>query len=197
MPRLMPKHASDIRAALEPYRDILLFVAAMLLADGFWKLTVHGDEGKDSVVWLCFNLTPFFDALARHTAESVYALLQPFKPSLVLGSGLTLGYEGGSATHIAWSCTPVKQTFIFAVIMLAARPYSPRKGALHKLWFIPVGAGLVYVFNILRIAVVTLVIEEHPELFPLFHDHLLKYLFYGFIFLLWVLWTRIFGGKTV
>ena len=196
MPRLMPKHASDIRAALEPYRDILLFVAAMLLADWFWKLTVCGDEGGDSVTWLCFNLTPFFDALARHTAESVYALLQPFKPSLFLSDGLVIGYGGGKATHIAWSCTPVKQAFIFTAIMLAAQPYNPLKGALHKLWFVPLGVVLVYVFNILRIAVVVLVIEEHPELFSLFHDHLLKYIFYGFIFLIWLLWTRLFGVRS-
>lgn len=194
MPRLMPKHASDIRAALEPYRDILLFVAAMLLADWFWKLTVHGDEGGDSVTWLCFNLTPFFDALARHTAESVYALLQPFKPSLFLSDGLVIGYEGGKATHIAWSCTPVKQAFIFTAILLSAPPY---KGmAWHKLWYLPLCLGLVYVVNILRIAVVVLVIENHPELFTLFHDHLLKYIFYGFIFLIWLLWTRLFGVRS-
>jgi len=194
MPHLMPRHASDIRKKLAPYRGILLFVAAMLLADWLWKLTVRGDEGNSSVFWLCFDLTPFFDALARHTAQSVYALLHKFKPELYLSDSLVLGYTGGSGTHIAWSCTPVKQAFIFTAIILAAQPYIIKdRRALHKLWFVPLGIGLVYAINILRIAVVVLVIEHHPDLFHLFHDYLLKYLFYGFIFCLWLLWSAIFS----
>ena len=189
MPHLMPRHASDIRAALEPYRDLLLFVAAMLFADAFWKLTVHGDDTSVSVSWLCFDLTPFFDVLARHTAQSVYELLHKYKPELYLSDSLVLGYTGGSGTHIAWSCTPVKQAFIFTAIILAAQPYLIQDSrALHKLWFVPLGIALIYIVNILRIAVIVLIIEHRPDLFSVFHDGVLKYLFYGFIFCLWLQW---------
>jgi exosortase/archaeosortase family protein len=199
----MPKHASDLLHALKPYRNILIFVVAMLAADAFWKLTVRGDEGSDTVFFLKFNLTQLFDLLASHTARCVYLLLHPFKPDLTLSPSLTLAFSNHHATHIAWSCTPLKQIFIFTATVLAAPPYmlslpkSALRGtplamsALHKLWFVPVMALLVYAVNILRIAAIVLVIEHHPELFTLFHTYLLKYAFYAVIFLLYLLFLRI------
>ena len=57
---------------------------------------------------------------------------------------------------------------------------------LHKLWFIPFGWLCCYLFNILRIFIIALFIEHHPEWFHVLHDYIFKYLFYGMLFGLWV-----------
>jgi exosortase/archaeosortase family protein len=66
----------------------------------------------------------------------------------------------------------------------------------HKLWYIPLGWGIIYGFNILRIYWISLIMQPHPELFLLFHNYLFKYLFYFVIFLMWVLWEQVIGGDS-
>ena len=66
-----------------------------------------------------------------------------------------------------------------------------RGGWLHKIWYIPVTAFLIYVFNILRIALITCIIADHPDWFDLMHTYIMKYVFYGFMFLLWVLFVEV------
>ena len=61
---------------------------------------------------------------------------------------------------------------------------------LRKLWFIPLGWLMVYLFNIMRIAIIALLIHHHPSWFDFLHTYLFKYLFYGMIFALWVVWTE-------
>ena len=70
-------------------------------------------------------------------------------------------------------------------------PYGEGRGEvkplwLHKLWFIPFGWLCCYAFNILRIFLITILIENHPTWFHPLHDYLFKYMFYAMMFLLWV-----------
>ncbi|MCQ2333006.1 MAG: exosortase/archaeosortase family protein [Paludibacteraceae bacterium] len=166
---------------MAPYRDILLFVVVLFASNYFWKLTVDGDETvRDSVVtWLGMNVTAPFDGLSHHIARVVYCLVSTVRDTISI-RGNVLIWETGSATSIAWSCTAIKQTFIWLCVMLFAS--GPWK---HKLWFIPLGVMCLYAFNILRITLITLVIEFHPEYFHVLHAYVFKYLFYGFLFALW------------
>ena len=86
---------------------------------------------------------------------------------------------------VVWSCTAVKQSFIWLIIMLFARgPWQ------RKLWFIPLGWLVAYAFNIIRIAAIGLLCEHHPEMFEFYHVYLFKYLFYAVLFALWVWWVE-------
>ncbi len=191
MPFLMPKHASDILLRLqtvwrkaEPYRDIIVFVIVLLAANWLWKLTVNGDEtGEGDVTFLGLVLTPFFDYLAQHIAQAAYVLVSWLRDTVHL-TGTHLWFDSGNGTSIAWSCTPVKQSFIWFWLILAARGKW-----VHKLWFIPLGWLIIYGINILRIVAISLIIEFHPELFDLMHTYVFKYAFYGIMFLLWLAWT--------
>jgi exosortase/archaeosortase family protein len=58
------------------------------------------------------------------------------------------------------------------------------------LWYIPLGLVLVYLFNIFRISSIAAVIEQHPDWFKFTHEYFFKYLFYGLIFGMWVLWEE-------
>ena len=167
---------------LQPYEGIIRFVVAMLAANYFWKFTVLGDEhGYGAVTWLGMDLTWYFNQMADHIAGVVYTMLSWFDSTVTLTDGNHLRFVStGIGTSIVWGCTGIKQSFIWLIIMLAARGRW-----LDKLWYIPVGWLFAYAFNIFRIFMVALLTRNHPEWFELLHTYLFKYMFYGMFFLLW------------
>ncbi len=170
---------------LKPYTDIILFVVALLTANFFWKFTVIGDEGGTMVTWFGINITRPFDFMAHHIATIVYWFISLCNDQVQFHEPNLIYFATGSGTRIVWSCTALKQSFIWIVIMLVARG-----NWLRKLWFIPLGLVCVYIFNILRITLIAIAIEQHPEWFNMLHDYIFKYLFYGMLFLLWLYWTH-------
>ena len=180
---------SVIPKALRPYVDILLFVVALVAANFFWKFTVLGDEGGEQVTWFGIDITAPFDFLAAHIANAVYWVIQLVRDTIHQLPNNILRFDSGSSVRIVWSCTALKQSFIWLIIMLVARGKW-----LRKLWFIPLGFVAIYLFNILRIALIAMIIEHHPELFELMHSYVFKYLFYLMLFGMWVWWTNILSG---
>lgn len=168
-----------------PYRDILCFVVVLLSANYFWKWTVIGEEDNNLVTWFGINLTSLFDAMSHHITRAVFWIVSSVRSTAHLIGENTIRFDSGTATHIVWSCTALKQSFIwFWIILLSFGKFK------KKCWFIPLGWICIYVFNILRIAIITLFIEFHPEWFDMLHEYIFKYLFYGMLFLLWVWWTE-------
>ena len=170
---------------LKPYYDIILFVVALLVANYFWKFTVLGDEGGDQVTWFGMDISRPFDFMAQHIAHVVYWLIQLTNDSAIFLEPSTIHFATGTGTKIVWGCTGLKQSFIWIVIMLIARG-----SWKHKLWFIPFGLLCAYLFNILRITLIAMAIEHHPDWFELLHDYIFKYVFYGMLFLLWLWWSN-------
>lgn len=183
----MPKLRFDI---LKPYTDIILFVVALLAANYFWKFTVLGDESGIQVTWFGLDITRPFDAMAHHITSIVYGLLSLTNEHVHFLEPNILRFDTGTSTKIVWSCTALKQSFIWIVIMLVARG-----SWVRKLWFIPLGLACAYLFNILRIALIAMSIEHHPEWFDFLHEYLFKYLFYGMLFGLWLWWSERVAGS--
>jgi len=184
MLRLMQKPPFDIA----PYKNVLIFAITLIAADLVWKLTIHGDEeGIGAVTWLGSDITPLFTIIVRHTAQSVYTLVDLIRDNIHLIGEDILRYDNGHGTRIVWGCTPLKQIFIFTCILLATPPYK----SWHKVWFVPAGWVVIYGVNILRITIIALCIENHPDWFEVMHGYVLKYGFYGIIFLIWLLWTEV------
>ncbi|MCQ2347067.1 MAG: exosortase/archaeosortase family protein [Paludibacteraceae bacterium] len=200
-------------ARLLPYADVIIFMVTLLAANYFWKFTVMGDEaGYGAVTWFGINLTPVFDRLAEHTAAAVYWVVSLFRDTIYQADAVTLRFTSGSGSRIVWSCTPLKQSFIWLCLMLATPAVYhhtvPVNGSTssttdgtsaakervharwHKLWYIPFGWIVIYLFNILRISAIMLFIEFHPEWFNVLHTYIFKYLFYGMMFLLWVIYVE-------
>ncbi len=97
----------------------------------------------------------------------------------------------GPAINIIWGCTGVKQLYILLLVILFSR------GIWWKRFIYFLMGGLVLLlFNVMRISIITLLIKSYPESFEILHDVLFKYLFYGLIFLLWILWQEKFSGKN-
>ena len=171
--------------ALTPYRDVIIFMITLLVANYFWKFTMNGDEDGALVTWFGLNVTAPFEIMARHVAAAVYWLVDLFRDTAMMTDDYTIRFESGSGTRIIWGCSGLKQSFIWMCLILTVRG-----GWKQKLWFIPVGWVCCYAFNILRIFLIALFIEHHPEWFGMLHDYIFKYLFYGMMFGLWVIFVE-------
>lgn len=182
----------ELRKHIAPYEGIIRFVVAMLAANYFWKFTVMGDEnGIQPVTWFGLDLTWYFDVLCDHVAGGAYALLHGIGVDIVLRNGNRLFFpETHYTIGIVWGCTGIKQSFIWLIIMLAARGKWRQ-----KLCYIPVGWAFAYAFNIFRIAAVGLLCMNHPDRFELLHTYLFKYLFYAAFFALWLIYDLFIVGE--
>ena len=141
------------------------------------------------VTWFGLDITRPFDIMSVHITSIVYWLISLTNDHVYLYAPDTIHFATGTGTRIVWGCTGLKQSFIWIIIMLVARGKW-----LRKLWFIPLGFVAIYLFNILRIALIAMIIEHHPELFELMHSYVFKYLFYLMLFGMWVWWTNSLSG---
>ena len=168
------------------YKDIFVFVITLLAVNYLWKFSITGDEGDTVVLlWGRWDITAPFDILAKHIAAVVYGLVECVRDTAYMVGGDTIRFASGSGTRIVWSCTAIKQSFIWLCLLLTTCG-----GWKAKTWYIPLGWLCIYLFNILRITLITLLIEYHPTWFEFLHTYLFKYLFYGMLFALWLLFTE-------
>ncbi len=186
----------NIKSALRPYADVIIFMVTLLVVNYAWKYTVMGDEDGSAVTWFGLDITAPFEWMACHVAAVVYELVALFRDTAYMTGEHTIRFQSGNATTIIWGCTALKQSFIWFWLILTVRSAGNSRLWLHKLWFIPLGWLVCYLFNILRIFLIALVIEHHPEYFHLLHDYIFKYLFYGILFLLWVWFVEGIRGTT-
>ena len=181
---------SVIGERLSPYKDVIIFMITLFIANYFWKFTMVGDEDGAVVTWLGLNVTAPFDVMSRHIAAVVYWLVDLFRDTASMPDAYTIHFDSGSGTTVVWGCSGLKQSFIWILLMLTVVPWKDRKLWLQKLWYIPIGLVCCYVFNILRIFLISLFIEFHPEWFNVLHTYIFKYLFYGMLFGLWVIFVE-------
>lgn len=172
-----------------PFHGVLYFCVILLCSHFFWKFTIKGDEEGQVVTFFGKNISFPFIFMTDHVSNVVMYFLQWFDISPYLDAH-TISYSSNNAIEIVWSCTALKQMYIFFCI-IAFYMGSWKQ----KLWYIPAGLFIIYAFNILRITIIAVVVKNHPNAVPFLHEYLLKYLFYGVIFLMWVYWNEKFVRK--
>ncbi|GGW88819.1 exosortase family protein XrtF [Salegentibacter mishustinae] len=57
------------------------------------------------------------------------------------------------------------------------------------------GAVIVYAMNIIRIAILAIGIYEYPEYTDFLHSIIFPLIIYGTVFILWLIWVRIYSRK--
>ena len=186
------KNRFKVPESIEPYSGIIYFVVLLMLSHFFWKFTVLGDETETVVTFFGMNISAPFNLMADHVAKVTTRMLEIMGYSISLSADNVVRHDNNVAVHVVWACTGLKQAYIFVCIIAFYR------GTLkNKLWFIPLGLLVVYLFNIFRIVVITALIKENPEWFYILHEHVFKYLFYVIIFGMWILWEEVVSKKTV
>ena len=173
---------------LAPYRGVIRFAVVLMISNLLWKYNVMGDESytlNSTVTLWGMNISAPFDWMAGHVAYVSSLILHFFGSNAVLEPLNLLRYQNGHSIQIIWACSGLKQAYIFFCILAFSRG-----SWVKKLWYIPLGLIVVYLFNIFRIAFIVGYVEYHPNSFEFLHLYLFKYLFYGLIFGMWVLWEE-------
>ena len=171
----------SLKQRFEPYKDVIIFMMTLLVANYFWKFTMVGDEDGEIVTWFGLDVTAPFEFMVNHITSVVYWLVCLFRDTAYMVGDHVIRFESGTGTSIIWGCSGLKQSFIWFFLILTVQG-----GWKHKLWFIPLGWLCCYAFNILRIFLIALIVEHHPEWFSICHDYIFKYAFYAMLFGLWV-----------
>lgn len=187
---------AHLKSQLRPYRDVIVFVVTLLVANYFWKWTMNGDEYGEQVTWFGLDVTAPFEFMACHIASVVYGLLSLFRDTVYMTDEHTIRFASGVGTTIIWGCSGLKQSFIWFCLILTVRPIFKSsnsqilKFSIAKLLYILLGWLCCYAFNILRIFLIALLIEHHPDWFEVLHNYIFKYLFYAMLFGLWVIFVE-------
>jgi len=185
---IMKRELLRIKKKLTPYSGVIYFAIILLVCHFAWKFLVLGDDSDRQVTFLGNDISAPFQFMANHVARVTAGVLNFFGFDIQLFPNNLLKQENGFGIRIVWSCTGLKQAYIFFCIIAFYRgPF--RK----KLWFIPLGLVVVYLFNLFRIAAITALVQQHSDWFTFLHEYFFKYLFYAVIFALWVWWEEKFA----
>lgn len=182
-----------LKNTLEPYSGILLFLILLFFFHFTWKWAIDGDQDSTRMYVFGKDCTPaWFDTASLMLAKIIYWLIHlfPGNEDFIRDGTLLYYIDGGIRIRIIWGCTGIKQMFIFAGIILFYRgPF------LKKLWYIPLGCLVLTLYNIVRTSLISVLTNQHPERFDSLHDGIFRYIYYGIVFLLWVVWEEYFVKK--
>ncbi|MDR3057592.1 MAG: archaeosortase/exosortase family protein [Prevotella sp.] len=200
---------------LKPFKDIIWFLCLFLIFEFIWKLCVHVGDDERVLLVLGKDLTKYTEGMCLWTAESVYWFIHD-----LLGyhdfhiNGNILQFKNSIPIEIVWGCTGLKQLFMFTFIIVFY--FGPAK---KKLWYIPMSLIILIIVNILRLAIIFLIIrnpfpewfitvnewynnrtwsntkenyiEFYKDWFNVFHRDIFTWLYYdGIIFILWLIWEE-------
>lgn len=87
-------------------------------------------------------------------------------------------------------CNSISVLIMFLSFILAFHA-----GWKSTLLYIIAGSAVIYVLNVLRVALITIGIHEIPEHKDLLHDVFFPLFIYGVVFLLWVIWVRYYQKR--
>lgn len=197
------------------YKDIIWFLLLFLIFEFLWKLAVHQGEDESILLVFGYDVTQYTEGISLWTAKMTHWLVNS-----VFGyhnfdiEGSTIFFEGSLNVDIIWGCTGLKQLFMFAFIL--SFYFGPRR---KKLWFIPLSLIILALVNILRLAIICIIIKDpfpewfisinewyngrtwentretywqfYTDWFNVFHRDAFTFIYYdGIVFILWLVWEE-------
>lgn len=166
---------------LHPLKDILLFLALLF---GFHFIYIGWSQGLE--FWpIEGQVLGLFEWVSNGLLKQSVWVLQALDVDVVLVDQTIYANNNEAYVSVVPECTTLKQWMHWIVIMV----FFPGPWR-HKLWYIPLGIGVIHLTNIFRITGLTLIQFPFPNGFHFFHDYFFKTLFYAVIFLMWVFWNE-------
>lgn len=108
-----------------------------------------------------------------------YIVKHPNNPSMLLA------IKDEYVARIIEGCNSVSVIILFLSFILAFS-----KGIKETLIFILFGGIIIYILNLIRIALLTLGLYFYPQYGEFMHEVLFPLFIYGVVFLLWLYWVR-------
>ncbi|WP_445455506.1 exosortase family protein XrtF [Flavobacterium sp. HNIBRBA15423] len=110
-------------------------------------------------------------------------------------SSLKILYEGKYVSRMIEGCNAISVIILFAAFIFAFSVKIKR-----TIVYIFIGAIIIHVLNVIRIALLTYALYFYPKYEEILHGTVFPLFIYGVVFLLWILWVTKFSGygkKTV
>lgn len=158
------------------------FLLKMILVYASWRAFKYGGEHFDNFLWGGWDAIKNFQGnlIANNSANLLRMLgysVQQFQRMIVV--------DGTPGIYVADLCLGIAPMAIFAGFILAFGNHTR-----NKLWFIPLGLGLIFTINVFRTTALVLVQVHYNKYFKLAHENIYVYITYGTIFLLLMLWMN-------
>jgi exosortase family protein XrtF len=100
----------------------------------------------------------------------------------------TVFFQNQNIVRIVEGCNGVSVMILFVSFVLAFSG-----NVKNTLLFVFGGSLIIYILNVLRIAVLTILIYNFPGHVDLLHDIVFPMMIYGVVFVLWVIWVNKFS----
>lgn len=133
------------------------------------------------------------DGITSVVGSNVYWLMDFFNCNVLVQKNLSepyleVWYNNVNVVRIVEGCNAVSVMILFVSFVLAF------SGKLKTtLLFILSGILFIYILNVVRIAILTILLFRFPEKEHLLHGVLFPLIIYGLVFILWVVWVNKFS----
>ena len=130
------------------------------------------------------------DGITSIVSRNVEQLMQLFNWDIHIDKNLSHPYfevwfNKEYTIRIVEGCNAISVIILFASFVIA---FSGKLKA--TLLFLLAGSSLIYVLNVIRIAILTILLFHFPENEHILHGVLFPLIIYGLVFLLWVFWIN-------
>ncbi|MFB9109053.1 exosortase family protein XrtF [Flavobacterium gyeonganense] len=133
------------------------------------------------------------DGITAVVGSNVYWLMDVFNYDVLIqkslsGAYLEVWYNKHYVIRIVEGCNAVSVMILFVSFVLAF------SGKLKMtVLFILSGTLFIYILNVIRIALLAVLLFRYPEKVHLLHGVLFPLIIYGLVFALWVFWVNKFS----
>ena len=180
----MASEKAGIRQLIRENKKVLFFLLRFLGAFGglslvyaFW-VDSFGDKADTFSWFVGRNLQLLFGA---ENLKLEQILWHP---------AIAVDYNGSSAVSLIEGCNGLAVMILFFAFVFAF------KGNWKDLlWFVPLGLGIIHLFNLGRLALLIYLAHGNSPLFHFMHKYLFTLIIYAAVFGLWVVWVKKAGGR--
>ena len=99
--------------------------------------------------------------------------------------------NGKGASRVVEGCNAVSVMILFTAFIIAFSSTFKR-----TVLFIIAGIVVIYLLNIVRVALLSLGYYYYPQYREVLHDIIFPLFIYGVVFLLWIIWVQKFSGNA-
>lgn len=130
--------------------------------------------------------------VARQTQQTMVFFKTDFQIEKENGEGFfRLLYRGSYVARMIEGCNAISVLILFVSFVFSF------SGKLKKtLIFMIIGSCLIYSLNVIRIAILCVLMFHFPEREGLLHGVLFPLFIYGIVFLLWLLWINKYANDV-
>ncbi|MBG42571.1 MAG: exosortase family protein XrtF [Aequorivita sp.] len=173
-----------MKKLLEKYKTVIrfvvLFMGSYLLMSVLYGLYLKVSE----------NGNYFPDFVTNLVAKQSSAVLDAFGYNSILvpdsiAQGMLLTIDNKYTVNIVEGCNSISVIILFIAFIIAFA-----ENFKKTLLFLFAGVVLIYIVNLLRIAILTVALYKYPQYENLLHSVVFPGIIYSMVFILWMIWVR-------